>query len=133
MWTPRKLPLPAQRTTDKRSDRVGDGQEDWVLHKVIALQIVPPRAGENHYDNVDQRLVLDYQWLWAGENKPADAPFAPDRISKISLRDVLKKDAFVCGMYLVALRHFCMDVAKGGPMNAIVLANIFGKYDPIEH
>ena len=47
--------------------------------------------------------------------------------------DVLKKDAFVCGMYLVALRHFCMDVAKGGPMNAIVLANIFGKYDPIEH
>ena len=42
-------------------------------------------------------------------------------------------EKMLVGMYLVALRHFCMDVAKGGPMNAIVLANIFGKYDPIEH
>ena len=71
--------------------------------------------------------------LTGGKHKPGDVPFAPDCISKISLRDVLKKDAFVCGMYLVVLWHFCMDVAKGGHMKAIVLDNILGKYDPIDH
>ena len=85
------------------------------------------------YDNVHERFMLGYQWLWAGERHKQAAQFPASRVSQISLRDVLQADAFLCGMYLVALRHFCMDVATGGPMNAIVAAHIFGQYDPIEH
>ena len=108
-------------------------KRDWALHKVISVQILPPRVGEDHYDNVHERFMLGYQWLWAGERHEEAASFPASRVSQISLRDVLQADANVCGMYLVALRHFIMDMATGAPMNAIAAAHMFGQYDPIAH
>ena len=72
-----------------------------VLHAVIGLQILPPRgADEGHYQNVDERMQVTFQWLWTGEHKAADAPFSPDRIGRISLRKILNEPTHVCGMYL---------------------------------
>ena len=43
------------------------------------------------------------------------------------MRKILKESPHVCGMYLVALRDFCMDLARSAPKHAI------GAYDPIAH
>ena len=109
-------------------------ERDWVLHAVIGLQILPPRGpDEGHYQNVDDRMQITFQWLWTGEHKAADAPFSPDRIGRISLRKLLNEATHVCGMYLVALRHFCVDLARAAPKHAVVIDSMFGEYDPIAH
>ena len=39
--------------------------------------------------DLDERMQVVFQWLWTGEHKAADAPFAPDRIGRISMREIL--------------------------------------------
>ena len=130
----RKLRLAAPSSKARGPGRAGSAVErDWVMHKVVALSIKPPCSGEQDYDNVDDRMILKYQWLYVGESQGEDVPFPANLIGQISLRDIIKADDYVCGMYLVALRHFCMDMASGHAMSAITVANIFGRYDPIEH
>ena len=70
--------------------------------------------------------------MWAGEEQETE-DFPADRIGRISLRQILKQYPHVTGMYLIALRHFCVDLAKAQPKHEIAIANIFGEYDPIEH
>ena len=107
-------------------------ERDWVLHAVIGLQILPPRGpDEGHYQNVDDRMQITFQWLWTGEHKAADAPFSPDRIGRISLRKL--RMILSLRMYLVALRHFCVDLARAAPKHAVVIDSMFGEYDPIAH
>ena len=53
-----------------------------------------------------------------------NALFAPDSIGRISMRKILNKSTHVCRMYLVALRHFCMDLARAGPKHALAIENI---------
>ena len=130
---PVKLRLPAQRTQGTGVPPAAAVERDWTLHKVVSVKILPPRSGEGHYDHVDARFTIGYQWLWADEVHPGDGPFPADRVGSISLREVLQADAFVCGMYLVALRHFCIDAARGAPVSALAAVHIFGRYDPIEH
>ena len=128
-----RLRLPAQPRQPTGVPRAAGVERDWTMHKVISVKILPPRAGEGHYDNVDARFTISYQWLWADEVHPDGGHFPADRIGTIALREVLDADAFVCGMYLVALRHFCMDAARSAPVSAIAAAHMFGAYDPIEH
>lgn len=93
---------------------------------------VHPAVRHDHSKQHD-RMQITFQWLWTGEHKAADAPFSPDRIGRISLRKLLNEPPHVCGMYLVALRHFCVDLARAAPKHAVVIDSMFGEYDPIAH
>ena len=128
----RKLRLAQAPRTAGHSGAVEPQDRDWALHKVIGLKILPPKPGERHYDNVDNRMQVEYQWLWAGEEQETE-DFPADRIGRMSLRQILNQYPHVTGMFLVALRHFCIDLAKAHPKHEIAIANIFGGYDPIDH
>ena len=132
-----RSPKPVLRLSLKHANTAAPpvqlAEPDWVHHGLIAVKFVPPKSGQLHYEDLAQRLVFSFRWLYVGEHHAEHTPFPPNRIGQITLQGIVNAKPHVSGMHAVALRHWLVDLAQGPPILAVTAANIFGSFDPALH
>jgi hypothetical protein len=104
--------------------------QHYAILDVVKIHISPPDA-DDHYDNVAKRMVIHFTWLWQVSDTRLEQ--REPREGEVTLHDVVNTiPAPYNSMHVVALRQFCVQLARKPPLPAMQIVAMFGAYDPAE-